>query len=108
MTAEKLEATAAKAATVVNGRIDGGFGPDMAAAVAMNGLTVRGWFVQLTHTLECPLQVSTATRLAWNPTKPTRNHSQPQSSYARASNLLFLSSLAVQSKGHSVDPCINT
>ena len=38
MTAEKLEATAAEAATVVNGRIDGGFGPDMAAAVAMNGL----------------------------------------------------------------------
>ena len=34
-------ATAEEAATVVNGRIDGGFGPDMAAAVAMNGLTVR-------------------------------------------------------------------
>jgi len=37
---------------VVNGRIDGGFGPDMAAAVAMNDLMVRelfqhgcGWFV---------------------------------------------------------------
>ena len=44
MTAEKLEATAAEAATVVNGRIDGGFGPDMAAAVAMNDLMVRELF----------------------------------------------------------------
>ena len=44
MTAEKLEAMAAEAATVVNGRINGGFGLDMAAAVAMNDLTVRELF----------------------------------------------------------------
>ena len=44
MTAEKLEATAAEAATLVNGRINGGFGPDMAAAVAMNDLMVQELF----------------------------------------------------------------